>query len=269
MGNVKIAAFPIPVRMDWKHTIDGGKTDSIIGSLSDVTVPLSHLQSSLPMNNWSKGAFQILLPSVTSRDIVYPVSRDGEIEMRLVSTADIEPGELEIPMLQLDYTMDNDGLGIDPRIEGGDPIFSITQGFKRAIEIFENELLFDVLAKAVRSQRNKVKKEISRESISETMQFSENLGFPPEVAVLNTTSHAKIRPTLSDSNGKLFGMTVLHFPPRRRGNKMRNYFLGDAGVSKRTPVSLEFDEEGNMTLSYQLGVVIFERNAITCLEEPE
>lgn len=271
MSKVTLPAFPVPVRVDLKHKADGGVTHMVVASLNDLGKgsELSHLQTSLNMNSWNEDPLIMLFPSVAGRDIVYADASEGAINVILSSTSELESGEVMIPMIEVEYRMDSDGLGFDPRVYGGDPAVGVLEGFRRAIRAFENELLFDVLGKAVRSQRNKVKKPITPESVSETMRLSENLGFSPEMAILNTESHSRMRPFIEKSKGKLFGMTVLHFPPERRGNKMRNYFVGDAGVSKRTPVRLNFDEDGNMTLAYELGVVIFERNAIACLEEPE
>lgn len=271
MNKVTLPAFPVPVRVDMKHKQDGGVTHMVVASLNDLGKgsELTHLQSSLSMNNWDNDPFTVLLPSVAGRDIVYVDASDGAINVILTSTSEMESGEVEIPMIEVEYKMDSDGLGFDPRIYGGDPAVGVLHGFRRAIQGFENELLFDVLGKGVRSQRNKVKKLITPESVSEAMAKSEELGFQPDTAILNTESHSRMRPFIERSKGKLFGMKVLQFPPERRGNKMRNYFVGDAGVSKRTPVRLSFDEDGNMTLAYELGVVIFERNAISCLEEPE
>lgn len=266
MSKVTVPAFPTPVRSSSPYSKEGGIRDFVLGFANDKQQK-SLLEVALPTNLSEQ--LSVLIPSIANRDLIYPVEVDGEIDIKLVSTADMEPGEIEIPMVQIEYAMDNDGLGIDPRNEESEAATSVLRGFLGAIKVFENELLFDIFSKAVRSQRNKIRKEISRETVSETMHFSESLGFVPTKAILNSASHSKLRVQIEDSGGKLLGMEVYDFPPKRRGNKTRNYFMGNAGVASRGPMSLSFDEQGNMFLSYLLGAVVFERNAIACLEEPE
>lgn len=267
MGKVTVPAFPTPVRASSPHPKDGGIRDFVLEFANDTRQQRSLLEAAL-QTSWSD-RLSVLIPSIANRDLIYPVEVDGEIDVKLVSTADMEPGEIEIPMIQIEYAMDNDGLGIDPRSEESEAATSVLRGFLAAIRAFENELAFDILGKAVRSQRNKIRKEISREAVSEAMQLSESLGFAPTKAILNSASHSKLRTQIEDSGGKLLGMYVYDFPPKRRGNRTRNYFLGYAGVASRSPMSLSFDEQGNVFLSYSLGAVVFERNAIACLEEPE
>lgn len=171
--------------------------------------------------------------------------------------------ELELPLFEIELTMSQ----INKKTLSED----IANSLLYALKSFEGEFLFELLGKAVRSQRNKIDKPLDEDSISEALELIERENYEPSYILANSKAFSIIRKTL-DNNNCYQNIPVLQFSPNSRMNKNRTYFMGPTSVlGKITKSSAniqieENDNHFNISYLYRLGAVILNRNLISVIE---
>jgi len=216
---------------------------------------------SLSQLTWDNESYNVFIPG--EADIAVAVLHD-ELTMKLFPPKYIEfiHGELTLSIFEVDYYAD---------VPAGMSAQSIAQSIFKTQMKYEGDFLFELLNKALRSQRNKIDKSISDESISEAMELIERTNEAPTTMVANTKSFALIRNQMQ--NGQLLNMDVLNFSPSGRTHKNRTYVLGPAallGKLVKTPdyhISVQKEEDIiHISCLLRMGAVILNRSLISAIE---
>ena len=187
--------------------------------------------------------------------VIYPQSGSRE---------KIGPGVYSLPVFDIEYRLA--GVSDDVNFE----LLCDSMDLMRLQ--FETELLFDLLSKSVRSQRNRIDAPLSSRSISEAMELIERESRVVFNCALNTRAFSMWRDHIHSGGGKLFGATALCCSPRKRQNMKRNYFLGPPnmlGVFATTVPSARFDEKDVLMVSMRMGAVVLDRSLISSVDGPQ
>jgi len=211
-------------------------------------------------------SFDVSLP-VPTEIVVMTLNGPDGAEMVICpqsgSREKIGPGAYTLPMFDIEYRLAgvNDGVGFELLCDSMDLL---------RLQ-FETELLFDLLSKSVRSQRNRIDAPLSSGAISEAMELIERESRIVSNCALNTRAFSMWREHILSADGKLFGATALCCSPRKRQNMKRNYFLGPPnmlGVFATTTPSARFDGDV-LTLSMRMGAVVLDRSLISSVDGPQ
>ena len=166
---------------------------------------------------------------------------------------------LQLPVFEVEYTCSD----FHPQTDEKCLIDSIN---KTQFE-FEGELLFELLNKAVRSQRNKIEKPFNNESINEAIELIERENEEVCNILINTRALSLIKDQI-DGNNQFRKINIIPFSPSGRVNKNRVYFLGSAiklGAVAKTSSKANL-KEGDLSCLYRLGAVILNRNLISVVQ---
>jgi len=216
---------------------------------------------SLSSLTWDDESYNVFIPS--EADIAVAVLHD-ELTMKLFPPKYIEftHGELTLPIFEVDYYVD---------VPVGMSAQNVAQSILKTQMKYEGDFLFELLNKALRSQRNKIDKSISSESISEAMELIERTNETPTTMVANTKSFALIRNQMQ--NGQLLNMDVLNFSPSGRAHKNRTYVLGPSTLLgklvKTTDYRINTQREEDIihvSCLLRMGAVILNRSLISAIE---
>lgn len=210
-------------------------------------------------------AYEIHLPVPTEIVVVTPNGPDGVdavICPHSGSRDKMDAGSFKIPMFDVEYTLDE----VQPESD-----FDLICDSVDLLRVqFETEVLFDLLSKSVRSQRNRIDTPLSSESISSAMELIERESRIVENCVMNTRAFSRWRDHISDNGGLLFGARALCCSPKKRQNIKRNYFIGPShmvGVFAVTPFDVQL-QEGNVRVMMKMGATIFDRSLISSVDGP-
>jgi hypothetical protein len=249
---------------DWEPGEEFHPEDCLGGLMASHSTVLSVCLRpiSLPFGTSS---FTVCIPD--DRDVVIATPHEA-IDCKLFPPKGDEAsaGTIPVPIFEVEFL----ATGIPSDKEWG----TVVRGILRARERFEGELLFSLLGKALRSQRNRKVEEMGIDSVSAAMEFIERENLPVMNAVLNSKSHAKVRDLIRQSEGKLYGASVNLFTSRGRQSSRRNYFVGpreSVGIVSHSPAVVKETVGENWSVScvIQIGAIVFSRDLIAVVEEPE
>lgn len=208
----------------------------------------------------------------TPRDIVVAAALPGSPTPTMViyppptSRQHISPGILPLPTFRVTYIVRDVPSKCHPD--------SVGMALDAARHRFEGDVCFDILMKAVRSQRNVLKEPFGIEAVGHAMLILERDGIEPHLAILNPEANGVVRSHIESNGGLLRGMRTVVVVPSRRGNEGRSYFLSapiELGtIAKSDPeVSLERQDDGCFSVlwSTQLGIMITNRGCISSIDD--
>ena len=213
--------------------------------------------------SWDDDKFSTFFPS-DNVDVVAAVLHD-ELHMKLFPPKNMlfDGGVLDLPVFEVEYILRN----VPKNIPNNDVVNSILKTQNK----YEGEFLFEILGKAVRSQRNKIDKPLNIESISDALELIERENENPYHTLTNTKAFALIRNQIE--NNKFMSTDVLNFSPVGRVHKTRTYFLGDPNMigrlAKTIGCQIEIENKGDMfdvSCLLRMGCVILNRSLISVIE---
>lgn len=215
-------------------------------------------------------AYEINLPVETEIVVAAIRGNSDNVDMMICppagSRSTMETGTVSLPLFEIEYVIEDVPAHHD---------FEVVCDAMDLLRLqYETELLFDLLLKSLRSQRNKVEAPFSTNAVTEAFELIERESRAVKNCLLNTKAYASWRDRIDLNDGLLFGAKAYCCSPHRRGNLKRNYFLGAAhmlGVCARSQpwLSLE-DENGAYRMSYLIrtGAVVVDRSLISSVEGP-
>lgn len=176
----------------------------------------------------------------------------------------IESSILNLPIFEIEYILSDIPFNINENY--------IINSLIKARDIFEGEFLFEMLNKAVRSQRNKIEKPFNNSSISEALELIERENYKPSHILANSKAYSLIRNDIDAINNTYRGIPIINFNPSGRMNKNRVYFIGEPEVVGRVvktdwQISRERKEDKwNISCLLRMGAVILNRDLISVIE---
>jgi len=172
---------------------------------------------------------------------------------------------LDLPVFEVEYTAKNIPIGFQKE--------SLINSIKKSVLNFEGEFLFELLNKAVRSQRNKIEKDINFNSIHEAIELIERENENIYNILANTKAHSILRKEIIINNNLLLeGINIIHFSPSGRMNKNRVYFMGRPNLLGRFcktdfAISVDIqDKQYDISCLVRMAAVILNRDIISVIE---
>lgn len=175
----------------------------------------------------------------------------------------IENSLLKLPVFEIEYIVEN----INNRTDD----YNVIQSIISAKNMFDGEFLFELLNKAVRSQRNKIEKQFNEISISEAMELIERENNSVNNILANSKAYSLIRNKIQMNQYE--NAKIINFSPVGRMNKNRVYFMGDPQelgriVKTKCKINIETldNQYYNISCLMRMGAVILNRNIISVIE---
>lgn len=182
------------------------------------------------------------------------------------SRQQLSPGTIEIPTFRVRYVVRD----VPPRCQPECVAIALDTARRR----FEGDVLFDLLMKAVRSQRNVVKEPFDLDVVGHAMLILEHDALFPVRAILNPTARDAVRTHIEANGGLLRGMETSVVVPSRRGSEGRSYFVCEPielGIVARSDVDVSRDRQDDglfsITWSLRLGMVIHNRACVSSIDD--
>lgn len=176
----------------------------------------------------------------------------------------LDNNKINFPIFEVEYIANN--------IPAGLQVESIINSFKKSINLFESELLIELLNKAVRSQRNKIEKDLNFNTISESLELIERENEIVYNILTNTRAYAILRQEINPEQNTYRGINIINFSPSGRMNKNRVYFMGvpsTLGRICKSNFKINIDrkeDQYHISCLVRMGAVILNRDVISVIE---
>lgn len=207
--------------------------------------------------SYEDNCFSVLL-SENKPDITVAVLHDI-LMMKLFPPKNVIVNDInvDLPIFEIEYSLINIPFNTQEN--------SIIHSIIKSINEFEGEFLFELLNKAVRSQRNKIEKSLDINSINKAMELIERENESVENILTNTKAYSIVKDNTNNIN-------IVNFSPKGRMNKNRVYFLTNPSILGKvikTNYTVNIKKLGdNMNISclLRIGAVILNRDVISVIE---
>lgn len=171
----------------------------------------------------------------------------------------IENNIINLPIFEIEYTIENLPINANK--------YEVYHHISKSKNEWEGNILYELLNKAVRSQRNKIEKEINKQSINQALELIERENENVDNILVNTKAYLLGKDIFDNIN-----IRTIIFSPENRVNKNRVYFVGPAnilGKVARSHPKIKIEKRQDLydiSCLFRIGIVILNRDVISVIE---
>lgn len=171
----------------------------------------------------------------------------------------VENDIIDLPIFEIEYIAKNIPINANKN--------EIYHYISKSKNEWEGNILYEILNKAVRSQRNKIEKSIDNQSVNQAIELIERENENVENILANTKAYSSEKDIFDNIN-----IRTIIFSPENRVNKNRVYFMGPAnilGKIARSQPQIQIEKKQdvyNISCLFRMGIVILNRDIISVVE---